>query len=245
MTSTNRPHIPTLCLIFFLLLSMLSASLLYGQTKQLLTWQEDLNYLQNIPDSDLEEQKDFVDQIRTGLEFWLQLHPKSTVSLPAAPSQPLSSEQIKNEISILLETVEELLGQDSLRPFELGVTEITVTSELSPLSPVADSIENAKIDNSHATDTVEALQYLPGVTLDYKPSRNQTGIMIRGFDTRQIGLYLDNIPIYVPYDGYADIGRFLTSNVAEIQVAKGYSSPLLGPNGLGGAVNIVTRQPVD
>jgi iron complex outermembrane recepter protein len=40
-----------------------------------------------------------------------------------------------------------------------------------------------------------------------------------------------------------DLSRYLTSDVAEIQVAKGYSSPLLGPNLLGGVVNLVTRQP--
>ena len=67
--------------------------------------------------------------------------------------------------------------------------------------------------------------------------------MIRGFDTRQVGMYLDNIPIYVPYDGYADISRFLASDIYTIEVAKGYSSPLLGPNGLGGAINLVTKQP--
>ena len=237
--------IRTLLLRFVLMLALLlsGTSILLGQTKQLLTWQNNLGYLQNLPDSDLEEQKDIVEQIRTGVEFWLQLHRGSEVPLPDAPPQPWSVDQIKGEIATLAETVETLLKQESFRPFELGVTEITVTSELSPLSPVADSIDNSGIESRHATNAVEALQYLPGIALDFKPSRNQSGILIRGFDTRQVGLYWDGIPIYVPYDGYADIGRFLTSNVAEIQVAKGYSSPLLGPNGLGGAVNIVTRQP--
>ena len=56
-------------------------------------------------------------------------------------------------------------------------------------------------------------------------------------------LYLDGVPAYDPFDGYVDLTRYLTSDVAEIQVAKGYSSPLLGPNLLGGVVNLVTRQP--
>ncbi len=243
MKFRNRPRFSILWFILVLLLSLQGTATLFGQAKQLLSWQQDLNYLQNLPDSNLEGQKDFVAQIRTGLEFWLQLHPKSTVELPAAPSDALSLEQVRDEIAFLQETIEELLGQGSLQPFELGVTEISVTAELSPLSPVADNIDNEKNEIRRATDVVEALQYLPGLSLDFKPARNQTGIYIRGFDTRQIGLYLDNIPVYVPYDGYADVGRFLSRRVAEIQVAKGYSSPLLGPNGLGGAVNIVTRQP--
>jgi iron complex outermembrane receptor protein len=56
-------------------------------------------------------------------------------------------------------------------------------------------------------------------------------------------LYLDGIPAYLPFDGYVDLTRYLTSDVAEVQVAKGYSSPLLGPNVMGGVVNLVTRQP--
>jgi iron complex outermembrane receptor protein len=86
-------------------------------------------------------------------------------------------------------------------------------------------------------------EYLPGVSVDHKSPRNQTGISIRGFDTQQVPLYLDGIPIYVPYDGFVDLTRFLTSDIAEIEVAKGYSSPLSGPNGLGGAINLVTREP--
>ena len=243
MKLTHRPRFLILWFILVSLLSLQCTAPLFGQAKQLLTWQQDLNYLQNFPDSDLEGQKDLVAQIRTGLEFWLQLHPRSTVELPAAPSGILSAEQVREEIALLQDSIQELLKQDSMRPFELGVTEISVSAELSPLSPIADNIDNTKIEARRATNVVEALEYLPGISIDFKPSRNQSGTMIRGFDTRQVGLYLDNIPVYVPYDGYADIGRFLSRNVAEIQVAKGYSSPLLGPNGLGGAINIVTRQP--
>jgi iron complex outermembrane receptor protein len=89
----------------------------------------------------------------------------------------------------------------------------------------------------------EAIEYLPGVAVDHKAPRNQGGIAIGGFDSRQVPLYIDGIPAYVPFDGYVDLGRYLTSNVAEVQVAKGYSSPLLGPNVLGGVVNLVTRRP--
>jgi iron complex outermembrane receptor protein len=71
-------------------------------------------------------------------------------------------------------------------------------------------------------------------------------MMVRGFSSRgQVPLYLDGVPIYVPYDGYVDFNRFLTSDIAEIQVARGYSSALLGPNGLGGAINLVTKEPIE
>jgi len=36
---------------------------------------------------------------------------------------------------------------------------------------------------------------------------------------------------------------FLTGDIGEVQVARGYSSPLLGPNALGGTINLVTQEP--
>ncbi len=68
-------------------------------------------------------------------------------------------------------------------------------------------------------------------------------VWVHGFNYLQVPLYLDGIPMNVPYDGTMDFKRILTSDVAEIQVAKGFSSPLMGPNAVGGAINVVTREP--
>lgn len=239
---TSRHTLPRAMCAAVLLFSFLGVQALHAQTKQLLTWLDDLAYLQGAPAGELVAQNS-VSQIRSGIELWLKLHPQTTTELPPAPPQPWTAEQARNQVSSLRETVEAILKQNPARPFELGVTKVTVTAEVSPLSPATDSIDRAEIINSHITSVAQSVQYLPGVSIDRKSGRNQSGVMIRGFDTRQVGLYLDDVPIYVPYDGYADVGRFLTSDLAEIEVSKGYSSPLLGPNGLGGAVNLVTRQP--
>jgi iron complex outermembrane receptor protein len=227
----------------FLPLLFLQASLLNGQTKQVLAWRDNLAYIQSLPAAEVEAQRDALTQIRTGVEFWLRLHPDTKIQLQPAPPQPWNSEQTLSQVSLLRETVDKIIEEDPSRSFDLGVTEVSVTAETSPLSPITDSIDHTDMQELHLTNVAQAVQYLPGVTEDHKSNRNQAGVMIRGFDTRQVGLYLDNVPIYVPYDGYADITRFLTNDIAEVEVAKGYSSPLLGPNGLGGAVNLVTRQP--
>src|SRR5262249_5580551 len=49
--------------------------------------------------------------------------------------------------------------------------------------------------------------------------------------------------VYVPYDGYVDLDRFLDYDVSEIQVAKGFTSPLYGPNAVGGAINMISKAP--
>lgn len=51
------------------------------------------------------------------------------------------------------------------------------------------------------------------------------------------------MPVYIPYDGNLDLGRFLTSDIASVEVSKGYSSLLQGPNQMGGAINITTKKP--
>jgi iron complex outermembrane receptor protein len=52
-------------------------------------------------------------------------------------------------------------------------------------------------------------------------SRNEDMVYLRGFDARQVPVFLDGVPLYVPYDGYVDFGRFTTFDLAEIQVASG------------------------
>ncbi len=83
----------------------------------------------------------------------------------------------------------------------------------------------------------------PGITASKVGPRNEDTLYLRGFDLRQTPLYVDGIPVYVPYDGYVDLARFLTSDIGEVRVSRGLTSNLYGPNTLGGAINVVSRQP--
>ncbi|WP_409976677.1 Plug domain-containing protein [Eikenella halliae] len=44
----------------------------------------------------------------------------------------------------------------------------------------------------------QALEPLPGVNIDFSGGRNETGLRVRGYDARQVPLFLDGIPQYVP-----------------------------------------------
>lgn len=50
---------------------------------------------------------------------------------------------------------------------------------------------------------------------------------------------------YLPADNRLDFNRFLTQDLAEIEVQKGYGSVLDGPGGMGGAVSLITRKPTE
>jgi len=89
-----------------------------------------------------------------------------------------------------------------------------------------------------------ALEQVAGVSQSRVGARNEQMVFVRGFDLRQVPVFIDGVPVYVPYDGYVDLGRFNTFDLARVQVDKGASSLLYGANTLGGAINLVGRRPL-
>lgn len=124
--------------------------------------------------------------------------------------------------------------------FQLGA--IRITAEQNQFDQVASKIDDQKMLQFNRNNIGDALNLLSGVTSSNN-SRNEQMIYVRGFDARQVPLFIDGIPVYVPYDGYVDFNRFTTADLAEIQVAKGFSSIQYGANTLGGAINLVSRKP--
>lgn len=132
------------------------------------------------------------------------------------------------------------VATDTAHIFTLG--EVIVTAHRN--ESLANTVNSSKIIAYSRMDVSHSLNLLPGVNLSAVGPRNESGVYVHGFDLRQMPLYLDGIPIYVPFDGYVDLGRFTTFDLAEIQVSKGYSSVLYGLNAIGGAINLITRKPV-
>jgi iron complex outermembrane receptor protein len=122
--------------------------------------------------------------------------------------------------------------------FTLG--KVVVTSS----KPITATVSAQRLQNFARNDVSHALDLLPGVNVSAVGPRNESMVYVRGFDLRQTPLLLDGIPIYVPYDGYVDLARFTTFDLAEISVSKGYTSLLYGPNAMGGAINLVSRKPI-
>jgi len=128
-------------------------------------------------------------------------------------------------------------------PFTLGTIVVTAYADQPAVDASADVLSSETIRQLERMDLAEALRLSPGVTMSNTGPRNEAGVNVRGFDLRQTPVFIDGIPVYVPYDGYVDLRRFTTADVAEIQVNKGFSSVLYGANTLGGAINIVSRRP--
>ena len=89
----------------------------------------------------------------------------------------------------------------------------------------------------------EAAALAPGVTLMRVGARNELMVMVRGFEPRQVPLFIDGVPVYVPYDGNVDMGRLDVWDMGSLAISKGYSPVVFGANTLGGAVNVVSARP--
>ena len=104
-------------------------------------------------------------------------------------------------------------------------------------------IEQSDLQRNNQIRVSDVAKSTPGVFLERSGGRNEHNLLVRGFNARRVPVFIDGIPVYVPYDGNMDIGRFTTFGLSRIDISKGASSVLYGANTLGGAVNLITQKP--
>lgn len=126
--------------------------------------------------------------------------------------------------------------------FTLGKIEVS-TQTTSQKNTAVSKVGEEEMQQFDAHDIGASANLISGVAASVTGKRGETGFYVRGFDNRRTPIYLDGIPMYVPYDGMIDTGRFMTYDLAEIDISKGFASVLYGPNTLGGAVNMVSKRP--
>jgi iron complex outermembrane recepter protein len=127
--------------------------------------------------------------------------------------------------------------------FELGTVEIIGHRVAADTAVTTDTVYAEVLAARHRDDLSAGLDLIPGVAIVNTGQRRERTISLRGFTSRQVPLFIDGIPVYVPYDGNVDLSRFGVDYVSEIVVSKGLASLLYGPNTLGGAVNVISRKP--
>ncbi|MDX9715119.1 MAG: TonB-dependent receptor [Dissulfurispiraceae bacterium] len=126
--------------------------------------------------------------------------------------------------------------------FTLGEVEVAGRSDENRNISV-DKIYDEEMRLLNKDKLSDAVNLVPGVTLSRSGGRNEATLYIRGLDIKHVPLFLDGIPIYVPYDGYPDLGRFYTFDLSQVVISKGFTSVLYGPNTMGGAINMVSKRP--
>lgn len=132
-----------------------------------------------------------------------------------------------------------LLYANESEQFSLGEIDISEKIDVNNKEEILS--EDIQLHNSN--DISEALSNSAGVFLSNSGSRAEKTISIRGFNSTRIAVFMDGIPIYVPYDGNFDYGRFTTADLSKIDISKGFSSVRYGANTLGGVINLISKKP--
>ncbi len=151
----------------------------------------------------------------------------------------LSKKSILLLILLITFTIQAQIQTDTIietRVFELGEVFINSQSTKSNITAL-------ELQQYNKTDVAQSLNILPSIVINLTGSRNESAVFLRGFDIRSVPIYADGIPIYVPYDGYVDLARFTSADLSKIEVSKGYSSILYGPNAMGGTINMISTKP--
>lgn len=149
--------------------------------------------------------------------------------------------------SVAAALVPPVAAQDRDGVFALG--EIVVVGERpDALSSVGGSVVTREQAWTFERLSLEqAVNLAPGVvsTRAGGGQRNESDIFVRGFNRLQVPLMIDGVRIYLPADNRIDFARFLTADIAAVQIQKGYASVLDGPGAMGGAINLVTGKPTE
>ncbi len=126
--------------------------------------------------------------------------------------------------------------------FELGKIEVTGQNEAGSNRSV-EVIDAQTLQDAQSKNAVDALRNISGVYVQQTGAKGQQDIRIRSFTKSRVPIFVDGIPVYVPYNKDTDLSRFTTYDISEISVSKGYVSPAFGANTMGGAVNLITKKP--
>lgn len=125
------------------------------------------------------------------------------------------------------------------------VSTYRAVASVDPHDPAGTSdrrVRRADLERQGAGSAAAALERLPSVYAT-TGARNERILSIRGFDQRQTAVLVDGAPAFIAYDGQVDLGMLPAELVEQITVSRGPGTLVVGPNGLGPTVSVVTRRP--
>ena len=129
---------------------------------------------------------------------------------------------------------------------DVGIV-VTATRLARPVTTVPASVRvitRKQIEQSGATDALEVLAAVPGITLRSTSGSVQgTTIAMAGFDDSRIAVLVDGRPINRPDMAPVDWLSIPLSSIERIEVVRGPASALYGDRAVAGVVNVITAGP--
>lgn len=125
--------------------------------------------------------------------------------------------------------------------FDLGQVMVVGKSDKTNKITTTDVVTFEDIKMQGVQTVAQALELVPGVDIQ-TGNKGQASLKLRGFDQKDVKVLIDGVPAHVSYDGSLDLSQIPVDAISEINVVKGASSVLYGPNTMGGVINIITKK---
>ncbi len=131
-------------------------------------------------------------------------------------------------------------AQQSLGP--VVVSAARIEQPLADALPNTSVITRADIELSQAPDLLTLLARLPGVEVAQLGGiGSQTGIFLRGGDTRHVLVLIDGVPMNNLNFSLASLDQIMAAQVERVEIVRGNVSSLYGSQAVGGAILVFTR----
>jgi outer membrane cobalamin receptor len=124
---------------------------------------------------------------------------------------------------------------------EEGPVDVIVVegSRLDLYVPARTDIDREELIESQRSELPEVLELTPGLNVR-QGGRGEPRLDMRGFDQRAVLFTLDGVPVYEPWNGIVNLNLFPIELLQGVEVTRGPSSALYGPNGMAGTVRLNT-----
>src|SRR5262252_4520294 len=157
-------------------------------------------------------------------------HAQAPAASATANSEPSAPTGLSDEDLVKMSQQEtiEIYDERPDKPFDRD-TEVRLTGE--------------QLAARGATDLGSALALLPDVTVR-DAGRGGFNIDVRGGRKGEVQIMIDGVPITDPYVGTFDVSTIPITDIVQIRVSTTPQSPIDGPNGSGGVIEVVTRDAV-
>jgi iron complex outermembrane receptor protein len=161
--------------------------------------------------------------------------------------RPLQRNQPRMQNAVILSMALFILFPRPLAGQETGEDDVIVLppAEIVEEQEHPNRVTKEQMEREGSSDLWEALRNVPGLIRSGGSEDGGDSFRVRGFDSSRMPVFIDGVPFESPYRGDSDYSRLLTADIEEAEVQKGFSSMLLGPNTMGGAILLRTAKPKD
>lgn len=134
---------------------------------------------------------------------------------------------------------------------EMEEVVVTATRTETPVENLPQNVTIIKaedIERMHVKTVDDVLQKEPGIEIIRSYGLGYSGwVIMRGVGDKKRTLILkDGIPLNdMQYGGFSDWNKISAGDIERIEIIRGASSSLYGSSAMGGAINIITKEPTE